>query len=115
MFLLQELRRLTGNMFVCNLAVADLIVTALLLPLTGLNLLNGNENVLTIEECYIIGFLLPLSCNASICNLTFISVQRYVRSLSYLSRIAPHCTKNKQVYSLRENAECKSSMCANVV
>jgi len=83
MFLLQELRRLTGNMFVCNLAVADLIVTALLLPLTGLNLLNGNENYLTIEGCHFIGFLLPLSCNASICNLMFISVQRYVRLLSY--------------------------------
>jgi len=54
---LQERRRLTGNMFACNLAVADLIVTALLLPLTGLNLLNGNENYLTIEGRHFIGQL----------------------------------------------------------
>nr|XP_018670495.1 melanopsin-B-like [Ciona intestinalis] len=71
-----ELRKLSGNLFICNLAVADLIVTSVLLPVTAGNMLNGNESVLGRQACMVVGFLVPTSCNASMQNLMMISVQR---------------------------------------
>ncbi|XP_078491980.1 melatonin receptor type 1B-like isoform X1 [Ciona intestinalis] len=74
-----------GNIFIINLAVADLMVVMMLVPSVLSNVI-ANDNTLPDIPCRIIGFMMSVTCSCSIHNLTAVSVNRYwavVRSSSY--------------------------------
>ncbi|XP_078487296.1 melatonin receptor type 1A-like isoform X1 [Ciona intestinalis] len=72
----KKLRRLKTNYFVCNLALADLTVTSVVIPSTVANVINNNVSPLPVGACMFVGFIMPLSCVASMQNLMLISTQR---------------------------------------
>ena len=68
-----------GNYFVCNLALADITVTALVLPAAAGNVIyDQNESILPPNACQFVAFLMPFTCVVSMLNLMLIGVQRYV-------------------------------------
>ena len=73
---LQKRLRVRGNAFVVNLAVADLIVCAYIMPL-GLVSSQYKEEPFGEALCDFNGFLLMTSCGVSTQTLMFIAVERY--------------------------------------
>ncbi|XP_039272327.1 melatonin receptor type 1C-like isoform X2 [Styela clava] len=65
-----------GNIFIINLAIADLIVSAVIVPTVIANVI-AKSNALEHVFCSVIGFLVTSTCTCSLCNLMFIAVNRY--------------------------------------
>ncbi|OQV23673.1 putative Melatonin receptor type 1B-B [Hypsibius exemplaris] len=96
--------RTCGNMFILNLALADLVITALVDPfnaagaVSGEHILMGERNTL----CQIIGSVCAPVCMSSMWNLCLISLNRYVRIC------------HQHVYHRIYTAEHTFLMCASV-
>nr|XP_018672604.1 melatonin receptor type 1B-A-like isoform X2 [Ciona intestinalis] len=68
----------SGVGFITNLALADLAITAWYMPVVLANVLSGYRNVFEGSWlCEFTGFLSCLCCEASLCTLMFISMDRY--------------------------------------
>ncbi|CAK8693990.1 unnamed protein product [Clavelina lepadiformis] len=86
--ILEKVVHQRGNMFIINLAVADLIVTGSFLPTVIGNVIR-TENILPPERspaCQFAGYIVTVTCACSVCNLALIALNRYwavVRSFSY--------------------------------
>ncbi|XP_078491982.1 melatonin receptor type 1B-like isoform X1 [Ciona intestinalis] len=75
----------SGNIFIVNLAVADLLVTAVLVPCVLANVI-ATENTLPNFACRVVAFLMSTACACSIHSLAAIAINRYwaiVRPCSY--------------------------------
>ncbi|XP_039258949.2 melatonin receptor type 1B-A-like isoform X1 [Styela clava] len=75
----------SGNIFIINLAVADLLVCSITLPSVAVNIII-KSNALSPFLCDIVGYIVTATCACSVCNLCLIAVNRYwavVRSASY--------------------------------
>ncbi|CAK8693991.1 unnamed protein product [Clavelina lepadiformis] len=84
-----------GNVFVINLAVADLLVTGFVVPTVIANVAEGG-NSLPCALCTAVGYTVTVTCTCSLCNLILIAVNRYwavVRSQTYTSAFS-----KKRVY-----------------
>uniref|UniRef100_H2YXT3 G-protein coupled receptors family 1 profile domain-containing protein n=1 Tax=Ciona savignyi TaxID=51511 RepID=H2YXT3_CIOSA len=76
---------LNGNIFIVNLAFADLLVTAILVPCVLANVI-ATQNTLPDAACRTVAFLMSAACACSIHNLAAIAFNRYwaiVRPCSY--------------------------------
>uniref|UniRef100_H2YXV0 G-protein coupled receptors family 1 profile domain-containing protein n=1 Tax=Ciona savignyi TaxID=51511 RepID=H2YXV0_CIOSA len=62
-----------GNIFIINLAVADLMVVIILVPSVLSNVI-ANGNTLPDIPCRIVGFMMSVTCSCSIHNLTAVAV-----------------------------------------
>nr|CAB3254792.1 5-hydroxytryptamine receptor-like [Phallusia mammillata] len=67
----------SGNLFIINLAVADLIVTGFYLPTVIANVIAGG-NALPNAACQVAAYLITVSCVCSVSNLTCIAINRYL-------------------------------------
>ncbi len=68
-----------GNVFIVNLAIADLLVTAVTMPFIVVGLFNDAEFFDTFPEmCVFMGVLVVISCACSIWSIAAISVERYI-------------------------------------
>ncbi|CAK8693989.1 unnamed protein product [Clavelina lepadiformis] len=65
-----------GNAFIINLAAADLIVTGIYMPTVIANVFETG-NALPMIACKVLGYIVTSTCVCSVCNLTFIAVNRY--------------------------------------
>ena len=69
----------TRNLFIANMAVADLLLTFTMMPLSIVFLYRGNlwfGGTLGTVTCKALFFVIPISISASVFTLTFISVDR---------------------------------------
>nr|XP_002130281.1 5-hydroxytryptamine receptor-like isoform X1 [Ciona intestinalis] len=65
-----------GNIFIINLAVADIFVTGFFLPTVLANVIyTGNS--LNKPACDVAGYVITLTCVCSVSNLTVIAINRY--------------------------------------
>ncbi|OQV25772.1 putative Melatonin receptor type 1C [Hypsibius exemplaris] len=76
--LVQSLRSV-GNMFILNLALADLVISTTVVPFNAVGALNGevaflNDNML----CNVIGSVCAPACMSSMWNMCVISLNRYI-------------------------------------
>ena len=69
--------RMKGNGFIINLAVADLIITAVIMPL-GLAQSQHEERIFTDLLCDFNAFLILTSCGVSTQSLMMIAIERYI-------------------------------------
>ena len=68
-----------GNVFIVNLAIADLLVTAVTMTFIVVGLFNDAEFFDTFPEmCVFMGVLVVISCACSIWSIAAISVERYI-------------------------------------
>ena len=74
---MQKRLRVRGNAFIINLAVADLIITAYIMPM-GLATTRFEEPPFGDFLCDINGFLIMCSCGVSTQSLMMVAVERYV-------------------------------------
>ncbi|XP_076802967.1 melatonin receptor type 1C-like [Clavelina lepadiformis] len=89
-----------GNVFVINLAIADILVNGVIIPIIIGNVINGG-NVLNTVTCDLIGYVTIITCCCSICNLTFIALNRYwavVHRASYENYFSPKRVKFMVVF-----------------
>ena len=77
--------RTRTNMFLCNLAIADLLTAILLMPVALVTVIRG-EWVFGDVFCQINGFFMPLFFVASIHTLMYISVHKYITITRPFSR-----------------------------
>lgn len=78
--------RTRTNMFLCNLATADLLCTAIDMPFSLATVIKGDW-VFGETFCYINGFTMPLFFVASIHTLMYISVHKYISIIHPFSHI----------------------------
>nr|XP_018667208.2 dopamine D2-like receptor isoform X1 [Ciona intestinalis] len=74
-----------GNIFVINLAIADLLVTGFVVPTVMINVIQS-ANALPPIACTIVGYTVTVTCTCSLSNLTVIAINRFwavVRSKTY--------------------------------
>ncbi|GFQ78826.1 alpha-1B adrenergic receptor [Trichonephila clavata] len=84
--------RSTTNIFIVNLAIADLLLGVFVLPFSAFLEMNNKQWIFGYTFCNVWAALDVLCCTASIISLCFISVDRYVgvtRPLAY-SNIVTH-------------------------
>ncbi|OWF52575.1 melatonin receptor type 1A-like [Mizuhopecten yessoensis] len=71
--------RTTGNMFIVNLAVADIIIVTIVEPFNILGVIDGPEFfVRNVWWCHTLSVVCVMSCSSSMMNLAAISVNRYI-------------------------------------
>ena len=68
-----------SNIFVVNLAIADIVVTAIIIPFAALGLFNDADKLFGIysELCIVLGAVVVISCACSIWSIAALSVERY--------------------------------------
>ncbi|XP_039258950.2 melatonin receptor type 1C-like isoform X2 [Styela clava] len=66
----------SGNIFIINLAVADLLVCSITLPSVAVNIII-KSNALSPFLCDIVGYIVTATCACSVCNLCLIAVNRF--------------------------------------
>ena len=72
------------NVFVLNLAIADLFLAVLAMPFTLVSSITYDWIFGTVM-CQILGALNSIFCEASICTLTFVSIERFIAIVYPLS------------------------------
>ncbi|XP_069120182.1 melatonin receptor type 1A-like [Argopecten irradians] len=71
--------RTTGNMFIVNLAVADLIIVTIVEPFNILGVIDGPYFfVRNVWWCHTLSVVCVMSCSSSMMNLAAIAVNRYI-------------------------------------
>nr|KAG5713723.1 hypothetical protein BaRGS_024350 [Batillaria attramentaria] len=85
----QQALRSVHNIYIANLAVADLILSGYLLPMWLLDLYLGHHPVLNAAHCLLNSYGLCGTFSASVLTLLAISVNRYVSVCHYHIFIRP--------------------------
>ena len=70
--------RVRSNVFIGNLAVADLCVSLVISPLNIVGVFYSNFYFIHYQLCEFIGFICIISCTASMWNIAAITINRYV-------------------------------------
>ncbi len=70
--------RVLSNVFIGNLAIADLCVTAIINPFSVVGVLHGDFFIQYPVICDTVGSLCIISCTCSVLNIASISLNRYV-------------------------------------
>lgn len=74
---LEKKLKFVGNAFIVNLAVADLIVTAYVIPGILANVI-ADKNLFSPEMCNFTALVVSVSCLASMYSLMFVAINRYM-------------------------------------
>lgn len=71
--------RTTGNMFIVNLAIADLIVVVIVEPFNYVGIIHGaGPYIENVWLCHLVSIICVMACVSSMMNLAAIAVNRYI-------------------------------------
>lgn len=71
--------RTTGNLFIVNLAIADLVVVSIIQPFTIIGVVSGPQFFINREElCHLVSTICVMSCASSMITLSAIALNRYI-------------------------------------
>lgn len=91
--ILEKKLKFVGNAFIVNLAVADLIVTAYVIPGVLANVI-ADKNLFSNGMCNFTALVVSLSCLASMYSLMFVAINRYI-AVAHSNRYTDIFTKRK--------------------